>query len=267
MTGADKLFDRGIAIYLQFKKSQGLHPASLVKPSNRKNRSPLETIREFRVNNGLEDNPTLFFQLHKQAETANDLQHNILLAYENPPNTRGIYVAPLLLDKSTYYNTLFENSNRFLVDPFYYRLYHEVHTHRWVSRFGAVPFLREHVSIPPHERVLDHNHYYAYSETGTDISWHSPDVISRDPSRLSDFMQRTLEQCFDDPESMLSIRDLRDQIQRIAESTGFIDNTVWGDGDDMDYFRHHAKWLRENYGIRQMLLVGNSHLIDEIKRG
>lgn len=265
VTGADKLFDLGVAIYMQFKKSEGLHPASLVKVSNRKNRSPLETIREYRASSGLEDNPTLFFQLHKQAETAVDLQHNILLKYENPPSTRGIYVAPLLLDKATYHTTLFDSSNRFLLDPFFYRFGHRVHFHRWLSRFGSVPFLREHVSIPPHEPVSDHQHYYAYSETGTDISWHSPSVVSRDPSRLSDFIQQTFDRCFNESESMLPIKLLRKKIQETAESVGFIDDAPDRDADDMDYLQRHAKWLRETHSIRQILLLGNAELIGEAR--
>src|ERR1043166_7563288 len=83
ITGADKLFNIGTAIYMQFKKSDGLHPTTTV--STRKNKSQLEEIREFRHQQQLEDNPSLFFQLRAKATTANDFQHNVLLAYERPP--------------------------------------------------------------------------------------------------------------------------------------------------------------------------------------
>lgn len=42
----------------------------------------MEDIREFRALNGLEENPSLFFQLRRKAAKAFHLQHNILLDHE-----------------------------------------------------------------------------------------------------------------------------------------------------------------------------------------
>lgn len=266
-TGADKLFDRGSAIFIQFKKSAGLKSTSVVAPSTRQGRSAQEDIREFRAKHGLADDPTLFFQLRQRAETAPDFQHNILLSYERPPYSRGIYVAPLLLDKDQYHAALHSSADRFLLDPFYYRLGHIVYARNWVSRLGAVPFLREHVSIPPHERVATHKHFYAYSEVGTDISWHSPSVVSREPSRLSDFLVSTLRQAVANGDSMLPLEILSKNILETSSALGFSAPESALNDSALDLLRLHGKWLKENHDIRQFLLLGNAQLIDEMRSG
>ena len=267
LTGADKLFDRGVAIYLQFKKSSGLKSVSLVKPSRRRGRSPLEDIREFRSCHDLDSDPTLFFQLRAKAKTAPDLQHNILLGYERPLWSRAIYVAPLLLDKEDYHRALFESTNRFMLYPFYYRVREVIQQRHWVSHFGAIPFLREHISIAPHERVADHNHFYAYSETGVDISWHSPDVISRDPSRLSDFTIKLFRDALENPDSMLSLEALAKQTAEIGMAYGFPDATFAENEAPLHFLQRHSRWLRETYGIRQLILLGNSSYLADLRHG
>ena len=265
VTGADKLFDRAALIFIQFKKSSGLKSTSSVKPSIRKNRSPLESIREFRSKYQLEDDLTLFFQLRQRASPDRELQHNVLLGYERPPFSRAIYVAPLLLDKTDYHRALHNSSTRFLLDPFYYRTRHLVHTEHWVSRFGMVPFLREHVSIPPHEEVTDHNHYFAYSETGTDISWHSPSIVQREPSRLSDFLSKKIRSVFNDSDGMTSLEGLAAQVREISIHNGFLEGNQNNRESPIDYLRRHAKWLSQTYEIRQFLLMGNSDQLAKIR--
>lgn len=265
VTGADKLFDRGALIFIQFKKSSGLKSTSSVKPSIRKNRSPWESIREFRSKYQLEDDLTLFFQLRQRASPDRELQHNVLLSYERPPFSRAIYVAPLLLDKTDYHRALHDSSARFFLDPFHYRLRHLVHTEQWVSRFGTVPFLREHVSIPPHEEVADHNHYFAYSETGTDISWHSPNIVQREPSRLSDFLVTKIRSVFNDPEGSTSLERLADQVREISIRNGFLDVYQNDRESPIDYLRRHAKWLSQTYDIKQFLLMANSDHLARIR--
>lgn len=258
-TGADKLYDRGVAIFIQFKKSTGLRSVRHVPSSSRKNRSPLETIREFRAEAGLQDEPSLFFQLRAKAPTAEDLQHNILLTYERPPQTRGIYVAPLILDKTAYSAALHNSIDwRFLVDPWLDTLRHDIHMPGWVSYLGTVPYLREHVSIPPHERVRDHYHYYAYSEVGTDISWHSPDVIGREPSRLSDFLVATFRHALQEVEKMASLEALAERISEASRGAGFPDATRGSDESPVEFLGRHGRWLRSAHGIRQFILFANS---------
>jgi hypothetical protein len=265
VTGADKLFDCGSLIYIQFKKSAGLRSVSSVAPSSRKGRSPLEEVRIYRAREGLEEDPSLYFQLHAKAKTATDLQHNILLQYERPPISRAIYVAPLLLDKESYHRTLFTSSDRFLLDPFYYRLRHSLHANRWVQHLGAVPFLREHVSIPPHESVTDHNHYFAYSTTGTDISWHSPAVVEGGPARLSDFLVTTFRRAINDSESLTTVEQLLNQTMRTSTQLGYTAQARAGNESPLSLLGNHAKWLKAVHNIRQFVLLGNRERIAEAR--
>lgn len=259
LTGADKRFDHGVSIYIQFKKSSGLKSISQVKPSNRSNRSPLEDIREFRARHELDSDPALFFQLRAKAKMAHDLQHNILLSYECAPWSRAIYVAPLLLNKDEYSRALFESTNRFMLHPFYYLVRVPIQQRHWVSHLGAIPFLREHISIVPHERVADHNHYYAFSGTGVDVSWHSPEVISRDPTRLSDFIDRLFRDVLETPDPMRPLEVLAKQTSEIGSKHGFPNATVTtGNEEPLQLLQRHSRWLRETHGIRQLLLLCNS---------
>ncbi len=265
-TGADKLFDRGMLLYLQFKKSSGLRPITAVAPTKRKDRSKVEDVRIYRAERKLADDPSLFFQLHARAKTAGDFQHNVLLRYELQPFSRGINVAPLLLDKEAYHRTLFDSSNRFLLDPFYYRHDYPLHTKRWIHQLQAVPFLREHVSISPHEAVDDHNHFYAYSETGTDVSWHSPSLIEVGPTRLSDFLATTFRTALSNPESMGPIETLSENVSQLASTLGFVSDSMARNNLPMTSLQQHGEWLLRAFGIRQFLLLGSSERIAEARR-
>ena len=145
LTGADKKFyDSGFPIFMQFKVSNGLMPASIVPVSTRKNRSTLEDIREFREIKELGDDPSLYFELRKRAKNAVDYQHNVLMTFANTGYSQAFYVAPLNLDKSVYYKSLFNTVNRYLPGPFNYtkmRLHHR----DWVSHLGYIPFLKEQI--------------------------------------------------------------------------------------------------------------------------
>ena len=264
-TGADKLYDCATAIYMQFKKSYGLMSTLKVKPSTRKNRSQLEDIREFREKNNLEQDPTLFFQLRKKAEQAADLQHNVLLGYECPPGSRAIYVAPLLLDKTAYHAALHSSATRFLLDPFFYLIRQSIFQRQWIRHLSAIPFLREHISIPPHIRVEDHNHYYAYSEAGVDISWHSPEIVSKEPGRLSDFTAKLFLKAATEPDSMLPKRALAEKISEISSVFGFQPKNREQIDSPIEYLGMHGRWLREKHGIRQFILLGDSKRLEELR--
>ncbi len=171
LTGADKLFDRFVPIYLQFKVSEGLKPVSALEFPNLN--FPLQRIRKFRNQNKLSGDPILYFKLRDKAKTAADFQHNILLSLHKPPKQFAFYVAPLTLDIGEY--------NELLKVPFFERLiiidpfrFHPSEIYRGAVKqsLGAIPFLRAHVSIPPIEAVDDSNHHYSFSKNGADIVWH-----------------------------------------------------------------------------------------------
>ena len=260
LTGADKKFyDSGFAFFMQFKVSNGLKSIDKIPSSKRKNRSALEDIREFRKEHALQDDPSLFFGLRKMAKTANDFQHNILLKYSNRHNSHAFYVAPLHLDKEAYYNCLFDSVNRFSLRPYFYRCYRLIHPN-WTSHVGHVPFLKEHISIIPHERVTTHKHCYSFSPTGHDIGWHSPELVSDRPSRLSDVMSKEIASCIDDYR-FISL----DELPKILEID--TDDIEIDDEDPIERIQRWGKRLYLNNGISIYLLLGNRKYIDLYKAG
>lgn len=260
LTGADKKFyNSGFAFFMQFKVSEGLEPISKVPSSFRINRSYLEDVREFRDQHGLNDKPTLYFELRKQAKKAIDFQHNILMKHANQTNSQAFYVAPLHLDKDKYYRCLFGSVVGFRGFPFLHKTY-GLHSPDWVSYVGDIPFLKEHISIIPHEKISTHKHCYSYSVTGCDVGWHSPEVLSEAPSRLSDLMKREIEVCLSQ-KKLISLSELSKKLINSDESNISPDRD---DRDEYEPLEQLQKWGRSmcnQYGIKMFLFLGNKEQI------
>lgn len=256
-TGADKLYDAVIPIYLQFKKSTGLMPYD----SRRQRAGALHDIRKYRSDSKLADDPTLYFQLREKAKTALDLQHNILMQHNRPPNTFSSYVAPLHLDRDKYYQELIDGG-RYLNLWFMKNItIREKHT---LSIFDLQPFLRNHVSIPPHKSVTDHRHYYAYSVTGDEVSWHSPEPVEGGPFRLSDFMSARLRQ-LSEAERLPTAQDGVEVAISILERLNVtVEQVIEGD-NPLKKLRSYGRWLHEEHQIRQLLICATSDELRDIR--
>lgn len=263
ISGADKkYYDTGFAFFMQFKSSQGLEPISKIPISKRKNRSKLEEIREFRHNNSLDDNPTLYFKLRDIAKTATDFQHNILLKYANTGYSQAFYVAPLHLDRNTYYNSLFNsvnNSNRYLLHPFYYLHRQSIFQTSWISYIGHIPYLKEHISIIPHQSVTTSAHYYSYSSSGFDLAWHSAELISELPTRLSDVLVKTILD-FIYKDNLLSLDKLDDTLELEP-----IDNYSDDSTNPIERIQKKARTFYKNTGIRLVLFLTTREFAKYIK--
>ncbi|XDD41710.1 hypothetical protein AB3N58_10350 [Leptospira sp. WS60.C2] len=257
LTGADVEFDSGILLYLQFKVSEGLKSTSVIKPSQRRNRSKMEEIRIFRNINLLNDDPTLFFKIRKKALHAEDLQHNILLSFEKPPISRAFYVAPLCLDKNQYQNILFNSHLRHLTHPFSHSINLRIYQNRWKSYLGSIPILRNHISIPPHERVKDDNHYYAYSENGDDISWHSEEIISREPRRFTDTIIEIIEDINKGILQFVSLDQLNSFLLENNPQTRLDTNEILKseENNSLSQIQAHGRMLYKKHQIKQFLLL------------
>ena len=269
LTGADKLCDVTVPIYIQFKKSTGLHSiASRPIQRRRVDESALQEIRRFRAQHDLPDDPTLFFELRKRAKNAPDLQHNILLEHNRPPFSHAIYVAPLYLDRDKYWKDIFEG-DRFRDDPWMWhesQIRHGWWLNSWISRFGRQPFLKGHISIAPHQRVEDHEHYYAYSQAGDSISWHSPEVLERGASRLSDFMSVRVRQLLTSGYELRSPEQCFDAARKIMETLDIVFDGVRGDGGPIEQLHQYGQWLWKEHQIRQVLVLGKRKILDEIRQ-
>lgn len=252
LTGADLLSEdtNALPIYIQAKVSQGLKTITKKAASKRKNRSPLEDIREYRDGLSLDTNNDyfLYFQLRKKAEGAYDFQHNILMNYANTGYSHAFYVAPLIIDKVEY-EKQFLDFNNFPRTPFYFHHY-ELIEESWTSYFGFIPFLRNHISIIPHERVNTHEHYYAYSKDGIDVTWHSPEFIDGNPSRLADRMVKIMRDYYYS-NNKETIKSLANKFRKMPIMEGMSLANI----KSIDIIVKHAQILERDYGIKQLLFV------------
>lgn len=265
ITGADKRFDTGCTIYMQFKKSTGLHSSTTFPVSKSISRSRMEDVREYRALNSLEEDPSLFFQLRKKAKKAYHLQHNVLLSHEIKGLSRAFYVAPLELDKSKYYQTLFNEDFRFHGDPIWFKRHTAIRERFMVRYLNCSPFLREHVAITPHERVQDHNHFYSYSQTGTDICWHSPQFVGRGPSRLSDVVSSIVDNAISTGgESLASLDELSESTWKVSREIGF---DLPRSNDSLGTIKEHGKLIADTYRIRQFVLLANTDKLKRLREG
>ncbi|MDT2815256.1 hypothetical protein [Vagococcus carniphilus] len=273
LTGADKIyFDSGFLFFIQFKKSEGLKPICDIPASARKNRSKLEDIREFRDVKGLDDDPTLYFKLRKMAKNATDFQHNILLKYANQPSSQAFYVAPLHLDKDEYYKCLFDSTafslssvhTRFLKSPFTKQnIYY--YGDKWISLVKNIPYLKEHVSIVPHEPVTDYRHFYSYSSTGCDIGWHSPELLNESPSRLSDLLSYEINKCINE-NRFINLSELNNSIYLPEDVKLNLENFGLKENEfPIDSIQMKGKLINEKHKIRMFTLLTNRKLLSSYK--
>lgn len=255
LTGADKAFyDQAFTIFMQFKVADGLKSMDEVPRSTRKTKSKAEHIRDFRYDNNLNDNPSLVFELRAKAKTATDFQHNILLEYADTFWSKAFYVAPTHLDIHDYYNSLF-TSSRTIHYPYTYkkRKYrHEIGS--WIEEVGFIPFLNEHVSIVPTEKVDTHKHYYSFSKSGCDIAWHSPSIVTRKPSRLSDQLQSIVNDVVLKNE-MIDIETIDREFEIVTD--------VEVSQDSFDNLRFKSKSFYDQTGIKMFVLLSNKEYISE----
>lgn len=277
--GADKSYTPtyGGVIYLQFKKSNGLkiHTQDPIaqnpiaqnpivqnrivqnriaqKPIVQNRIGVLEKIRLYRKNKFYPDKTILYFQLRRQAKNAVDLQHNILKKHHNPQKGQyAVYVAPLFLDKLRYEAALFPSINtntRFVMEPF---IFHKC------SRYGVFPeivfhVLRHHISIVPHVSVTTHKHYYAYSEKGENITWHSPEILEQiEPTNLAQFVDYFFNYCM---ENTFPLNELANNLREISREVGFNLEMYSNSDNPIHFLNAYGKWLYENYQIRQFVFL------------
>lgn len=258
LTGADlkSVDSKAIALYMQVKVSEGLKTIRIKKSSNRVNRSYLENIREYRHKLNLDerDDHFLYFQLRKKAKKAADLQHNILMSYANTGFSHAFYVAPLIIEKEKYQQQFLDFSS-YPYEPFYYDGY-RLHGEKWTSLFGFIPFLRNHISIVPHEQVRSHMHYYAFSQHGVDVTWHSPSLISNQPSRLSDAMATIFREYYNS-EKKETLKTLSEKIREMPiMKNEFNDNDKLSNSEDpIEILSRHAFLLEKHYSIKQVIFT------------
>ncbi|SDC24038.1 hypothetical protein [Pedobacter soli] len=256
-SGADKLFNRFVPIYLQFKVSQGLDPkASILGQILNK---PLAKIISYRKSNGLAGDPILYFQLRRQAKTATELQHNLLARMHKPPHQYGLYIAPLTLDLAEYEKLMnqeprwwhrmwrpFDNQDAEIADSIQAKKIF----------LGSNPFLRHHISIPAHTDVDTHNHHYSFSKNGSELAWHGGEVLRSD-FRLSTMLSSIYEHFETNRENGIRLLPFINYTQNLAleGSPAFDQEDQLRERAQIDYIQNFTRFLKYEHGISLMFLV------------
>ena len=262
LTGADKNLNMVIPIYMQFKVSQGLKPLNSPLKIPFFNLDPLQRIRRFRKDLELSDNPSLYFKLRDMANGATEFQHNILMKLNSSGNSLGFYVSPLTLKKKEYSELLYASSDRFLYYPFIDRTT-AVYQRGWMSYLGLVPFLRGHISIMPHEKVQTSNHYYSFSQTGSEIGWHSPQFFDT-ASRLSDRLRYILSAAF---RSLNAWEYIENYATEMRSNIDFIPSDMVPANNNLpplEQIRQLGRIIYSLFSIRQILLLADGEVLKSV---
>lgn len=257
LTGADKLFNKFVPIYLQFKVSQGLDTnVSIIQRFRNK---PLANIISYRRENNLSCNPILYFPLRRVAKTAEDYQHNILFKLNKPPKQYALYLAPLTLEISEYEKLM--NKDWFMrFNPFspFSNKELDIHDKSQVKSImlGSNPFLRHHISIPPHVIVLTHNHHYSYSKSGGDVAWHGGEILNED-LRLSKQLLKILNDAYN-KDSWFREQEFVNFIREFSSNEDVLDYSVPEKNNHINPLSiiiDFSKGLKKKYNIKLMVLV------------
>ena len=173
--------------YMQFKR-----------PSAYPDMSGSSIIRDRKRLNLSVSPRTLYFDLRAKQTSHWDYQHNILYRLRRRLMAANLgdacYICPLFLDREAYrFNIHMAGLRRW---PRSWR------SHPWdledvlvnasdkSVNFNAIPVLKEHISIPPHTQVDHARHRYSFTESGTELCFHSPEALPEGCDSLAEFLRR-----------------------------------------------------------------------------
>ncbi|WP_438452033.1 hypothetical protein [Vibrio alginolyticus] len=205
---------------------------------------------------------TLFFKLQDKQPKHRDYQHNILFRLHQKLRARGIgdaaYVCPLFLDRQAYFYAAHMSGIKSWMRDWPARPYRsnsiQINGKSFVPISESIPVLAEHISIPPHKLVTDANHKYSFTESGSEICFHSsPESVSEGEPLFSSWLQ-----------TMILGSDLQEKSLYFDDSLGFLNELVSGvlgnennafkpfefDSEEQAWFAW-GHFLKENYGIEQ----------------
>lgn len=250
--GADALIGwRGRLLYFQFKKPKGLSPLKEKAPISP---MPARSIRKYRFDNNLQQEPySIYFQLRALAKKkATILQHNLLYEYDQRPNCRACYVVPTILKSREYEMELFHRS--LPLEPFLFGL-HRFSANDIASMVAHVPYLRAHAAIRPHSTVTTHEHHYSFSIHGGDVAFHSPEIVSREVTRFSDFLKKEIQDTYSNFERCPTISGLA--TEAFEASKTWLSDEVGrpNEQNSLKWLQDHGKMLQDEFEIRQFVLL------------
>lgn len=243
--------------YMQFKRPSAYPDSSLSKiVAHRKSvrPSPL-TVTPW----------SLFFELRDKRPAHHDYQHNVLFKLRRRLLRSGLgdaaYICPLFLERSAYRHHLHFSALRRWGR--FWRMYPwefgdiSIEDPSGRVQFSDIPLLAEHVSIPPHALVSDARHSYSFTETGSEVCFHSPEALPEGVQSLASWMKTVLpttdDQFVTQDSAMAKFKQLF-----AAEKPGdelALPDQLHDLRDGMKAWLAWGDFLRESFSIEQFAFV------------
>lgn len=205
----------------------------------------------------------LYFDLRAKQAHHYDFQHNILFRLRRRLRKRGIgeaaYVCPLFLDREAYRFNIHRAalSSWHLTDPW---VLEDIVVNDGSSNihFNRIPVLAEHITVPPHVVVTSAKHRYSFTESGTDLCFHSPEALPEGAMNFTKFLSVVCEGFTEDGNKIQpnqANQELHELIQ--ATETTVPDELNFEDkgGDSIGNWFTWGDHLLQQYGIHQYALV------------
>ncbi len=248
--GADVKIESIAPLYIQFKRSFAYLDSSSAKF--------LKERKSLNLNNSPR---VLHFELRRKGEKHNDFQHNILLDLWNELQQKGVgnavYCAPLFLNRSAYMLSVHINSILHW-GPWHFAPFPE-EEFNLVSQTGSIrfqncPVLREHISIPPFQRVTTHKHKYSYLESGDETCFHSP-LIVENSNKLGQLIYDFMK--FRDgipTTTLISIEESAGFLEKLSNK--YFDNRLNKNQEPiLNKWLEFGEKLKQEYDIDQYMLI------------
>lgn len=248
--------------YMQFKR-----PSAYPDTSNAK-------VVVDRIALGLQVAPrSLYFSLREKQPNHNDYQHNILLRLRQRLINREIgdaaYVCPLFLDRSAYRFHLYlaglRRWTRFGRNEPWESEQLLIRSSDGSFNFDAIPVLREHVSIPPHDKVVSAKHSYSFTEQGSNLCFHSPLSLPDGNRSLSHFLTSVVGSLKSDEDFITSdsarglLREIFSGWDGADRGPLLPDNFPINTEDWLASWLHWGDYLKTEHQIQQFALVRWEH--------
>lgn len=203
---------------------------------------------------------SLFFKLREKDKDHADFQHNVLYRWRNRlkkyANSDAIYVCPIFLDRSAYRFHLHQSA---LIGWWGIRGV-TIEDYGKQFRFADVPFLAEHVCIPPHTLVTNAKHRYSFTENGTDLCFHSPTSLPDGITQFGSWFD-SLSGDIASGDFLVRVENAKDRLKQLIAGDGYEEDVIpYPDGlfeieDGMAAWSEWGRFLRETYSIHQYFFI------------
>lgn len=251
--GADARIDSISPLYIQFKRSFAYLDCSSSK-----------IIKDRKKLKASSSPKSLFFELRNKQPKHKDYQHNVLFDLKTKLDTSGkgnaFYTAPLFLNRETYQlavhnsSLFYRSSLHLLLEGPFWRDSQNILTASGSIQFQNIPILREHIVIPPHEKVTTHKHKYSFLENGKEICFHEPTNLVGEQS-LGQTIYDILKFRDGQPTTEMTILSESIPLLNTLQAELFGENIAGDNQNIINKWADFGERLRMEYDIFQFMLI------------